>query len=109
MRDPSCQMSQQGPILVVSTAERPSLASALDEAKLFPVVETGWADALQAVEQVQPAAILATMSEIDAPRLAALARQIAPRQPYLPLVAVDPPFRLGEHAIPFLQTEGHLD
>ena len=48
-------MSQQGPILVVSTAERPSLASALDQARLFPVVETGWADALHAVEQVQPA------------------------------------------------------
>ena len=46
-------MSQQGPILVVSTAERPSLASALDEAKLFPVVETGWADALHAVEQLE--------------------------------------------------------
>jgi PleD family two-component response regulator len=102
-------MSQQGPILVVSTAERPSLASALDQARLFPIVETGWADALHAVEQVQPAAILATLSEIDAPRFAALATQIAPRQPYLPLVAVNPPSRLPEHAIPFLQTDGNFD
>jgi hypothetical protein len=102
-------MSQQGPILVISTAERPSLASALDAARLFPVVETGWADALHAVEQVQPAAILATMSETDAPRLAALARQTAPRQPYLPLVAVDPPSRLPEHAIPFFQAQGNFD
>jgi hypothetical protein len=102
-------MSQQGPILVVSTAERPSLASALDEARLFPVVETGWADALHAVEQVQPAAVLATISENDAPRLAALARQIAPRQPYLPLVAVDPPSRLPEHAIPFFQAQDNFD
>lgn len=102
-------MSQQGPILVVSTAERPSLASALDEARLFPVVETGWTDASHAVEQVQPAAILATMSETDAPRLAALARQIAARQPYLPLVAVDPPSRLPEHAIPFFQAQGNFD
>src|SRR3954468_17590323 len=102
-------MSQQGPILVVSTAERPSLASALDEARLFPVVETGWADALHAVDQVQPAAILATMSEADAEHFYALARQIAPRQPYLPLLAVDPPFRLDEHAIPFFQTQGGFD
>jgi hypothetical protein len=102
-------MSQQGPILVVSAAERPSLASALDQARLFPIVETGWADALHAVEQVQPAAILATLSEIDAPRFAALATQIAPRQPYLPLVAVNPPSRLPEHAIPFLQTDGNFD
>jgi hypothetical protein len=102
-------MSQQGPILVVSTAERPSLASALDVAKLFPVVETTWTDASRAVEQVQPAAILATLSETDGPRFAALAKQIAARQPYLPLVVVDPPIRLPEHAIPFFQTEGNPD
>ena len=51
-------MSQQGPILVVSTAGRPSFAAALDEAKLFPVVDAEWADAARAVEQVQPAAVL---------------------------------------------------
>ena len=43
-------MSQQGPILVVSTAgRRPSFASALDEAKLFPVVESEWSDAVRAI------------------------------------------------------------
>ena len=52
-------MSQQGPILVVSTARRPSFAATLDVARLFPVVETEWADAARAVEQVQPAAVLA--------------------------------------------------
>ena len=66
-------MSQQGPILVVSTAARPSFASALDDAKLFPVVETDWADAAHAVEQVQPAAILVATSGTDETRLAALA------------------------------------
>ena len=59
-------MSQQGPILVVSTAGRPSFAPALDDAKLFPVIETDWADAARAVEQVQPAAVLAAMSDTDA-------------------------------------------
>ena len=64
-------MSQQGPILVVSTARRPSFAAALDVGKLFPVVETDWADAARAVEQVQPAAVLAATSDADAAGLAA--------------------------------------
>ena len=102
-------MSQQGPILVVSTAERPSFASALDDAKLFPVVETGWADAARAVEQVQPAAILTAASAVDGKSFAALAKQIAARQPYLPLIAVDPLIGLPENAIPFFQAQGNFD
>jgi hypothetical protein len=102
-------MSQQGPILVVSTAERPSFASALDDAKLFPVVETEWADAARAVEQVQPAAILTAASAVDEKSFAALARQAAARQPYLPLIAVDPLIGLPENAIPFFQAQGNFD
>ena len=101
-------MSQQGPILVVSTAERPSFASALDDAKLFPVVETEWAEAARAIEQVQPAAVITAGSGIDAADLAALARQTAARQPYLPLIAVDPLTPLPENAIPFLQAQGDV-
>jgi hypothetical protein len=102
-------MSQQGPILVVSTADRPSFVSALDDARLFPVVETLWADAARAVEQVQPAAILAATSGVDETVFAALARLIAARQPYLPLIAVDPLIRLPDNAIPFFQAQGHFD
>jgi hypothetical protein len=102
-------MSQQGPIIVVSTAERPSFASALDEAKLFPVVDTVWADASRAVAQLQPAAVLVAMSQNIEPGFAALAKQIAARQPYLPLIAVDPRTSLPENAIPFSQTGGHFD
>jgi hypothetical protein len=102
-------MSQQGPILVVSSAERPSFASALDDAKLFPVVETEWADAARAVEQVQPAAILTAASAVDEKSFAALAKQIAARQPYLPLIAVDPLIGLPENAIPFFQAQGNFD
>ena len=60
-------MSQQGPIIVVSTAERPSFAAALDDAKMFPVIDTTWADAARAVEQLQPAAVLVAMSETVEP------------------------------------------
>ena len=99
-------MSQQGPILVVSTASRPSFAAALDVAKLFPVVEAEWRDAGRAVEQVQPAAVLAAASDIDEAALAALAVPIASRQPYLPLIAVDPQTILPDNAIPFFQSQG---
>ena len=55
-------MSQQGPIIVVSTAERPPFAAALDDAKLFPVIDAAWADASRAVAQLQPAAVLVALS-----------------------------------------------
>jgi hypothetical protein len=107
-------MSQQGPIILVSTAERPSLARALDEAKMFPVIDTAWADASRAVEQLRPAAVLVAMSETAEPRLEPLAKQIAARQPYLPLIAIDPKTSLPPNAIPFSQTttsqaQGHFD
>src|ERR1044072_6025955 len=99
-------MSQQGPILVVSTARQQSFAAALDVAKLFPVVESDWADARRAVEQVQPGAVLAAASDIDQAVLTALAAPIASRQPYLPLIAVDPTAALPENAITFFQSQG---
>jgi GGDEF domain-containing protein len=98
-------MSQQGPILVVSTARRPSFAATLDLARLFPVVETEWADAVRAVEQVQPAAVLAATSDTDAAGLAELAARVAARQPYLPLIAVDPQVPYPDNVIPFFQTQ----
>src|SRR5258708_6001837 len=102
-------MSQQGPIIVVSTAGRPSFASALDDAKMFPIIDTAWADASRAIEQLQPAAVLVAMSEAVEPGFDALAKRIAPRQPYLPLIAVDPKIRLPENAIPFSQSGGNFE
>jgi hypothetical protein len=102
-------MSQQGPILVVSQAKRPSFASALDEAKLFPLVEAEWRDAADAVEQVHPAAVIAAASgdkETDRHAdLVSLASRIAARAPYLPLIAVDPDIELPDNAIPFFQSQ----
>jgi GGDEF domain-containing protein len=98
-------MSQQGPILVVSTARRPSFAATLDLAKLFPVVETEWADAVRAVDQVQPAAVLAATSHTDAAGLAELAARVAARQPYLPLISVDPRVPHPDNVIPFFQSQ----
>src|ERR1700723_822102 len=101
-------MSQQGPILVVATARQPSFAASLDEARMFPVIDATWADASRAVAQLQPAAVFALPEAAD-PDLEALAKQIAARQPYLPLIAIDPTTSLPENAIPFSRTEGNVD
>jgi hypothetical protein len=102
-------MSQQGPILVVSNAGRPPFTAALGDANLFPMVDTGWDDAARAVAQVQPAAVLAAMPGATDPQLEALAKQIAARKPYVPLIAVDPQTRPPETALPFLQSGGNFD
>src|SRR6185437_324288 len=94
-------MSQQGPVIVVSTTGRPSFAAALDETRVFPIIDAGWNDASRAVETLQPAAVLVAMPTAGEPRLDALAKQIAARQPYLPLIAVDAKTPLPENAIPF--------
>src|ERR1700730_5024730 len=102
-------MSQQGPIIVVSTAERRSLATALGDAQIFPIIDTTWTDAPHAVEQLQPAAVGVAMSANVEPGFEPLAKQIAARQPYLPLIAIDPKTSLPENAIPFSHSGGSFD
>jgi hypothetical protein len=102
-------MSQQGPVILVSAAGRPAFATALGDAGIFPVIDAGWADASRAVEQLQPAAVVAAMSGNIEPRLLVLARQIAAKQPYLPLIAVDPQPLLPENAIPFSHSGDSFD
>src|SRR3977135_2138407 len=102
-------MSQQGPIIVVSTAERPSFATALDDAKIFPVIDTAWVDASRAIAQLRPAAVLVAMSASGNTGFRGLAKQIAAQQPSLPLIAVDPMISLPENAIPFAHTGGHFE
>lgn len=94
-------MSQAGPILFVSDAERPAFIAPLDEARLFPVVDSDWASAARAVEQVQPAVVLAAMSRGHEPHIAALAKTIADQSPYLPFVALDAAGPLPHNALPF--------
>jgi len=102
-------MSQQGPLLLVSNRGRPSFAAALDEAQMFPLIETNFADALRAVAQVQPSAVLADMSGADGAQFAALAELIDARKPYLPLIAVNGDGALPENAIPFFASDGKFD
>jgi hypothetical protein len=102
-------MSQQGPVIVISAGERPPFAAALDDSRIFPVIDATWRDASRAVEQMQPAAILAAMSGTIEPGFAALANQIAAAKPYLPLIAVDPRGLLPLNAIPFTQSGNNFD
>ena len=99
-------MSQQGPIIVVSNVGRPAFATVLEQGGMFPIVDAGWADASRAIEQVLPAAVIVAARGAAEPHLTALAKRIAARQPYLPLVAVDPQGRLPENAVPFSQNGG---
>lgn len=101
-------MSQQGPLIVVSNAGRPSFAAALDDAKLFPMIDAGWAEASRAIEQLHPAAVLLAMDG-TAEALDALARKVAAKRPYLPLIAIDPAASLPDTVIPFSQTSGSYD
>jgi len=76
---------------------------------MCPVIDAAWADASRAVEQLGPAAVLVALPDSTAPGFKALAKQIAARQPYLPLIAVDAKMTLPENAIPFSQSGGNFD
>jgi hypothetical protein len=102
-------MSQQGPIIVVSTGGRPPFATALTDAKVFPVIDTVWADASRAIAELQPAAVLVEMSGDIEPDFNVLAKQAAVAEPYLPLIAVNPQGLLPESAIPFSLSGANCD
>lgn len=96
-------MSQQGPVLIVSGGANPALAEAIGQLKVFPVVETGWDDASDALARLQPAAIIAGDSELDEPALQSLANAAVRIQPYTPLIALDPKIAPPVNVIPFTQ------
>jgi hypothetical protein len=98
-------MSQQGPIIVVSSGESALPAAALGETHIFPVVDATWRDAAEAVARVQPAAVLATHDNPDG--LTALAQQIEAHQPYVPLIVFDPAGPLPHNALPFTGLSSH--
>jgi hypothetical protein len=84
-------MATLGPVVVV--AERPSadLVDALGGAGAFPIIETGFADAVAAIEQIQPAALILTDAEPwpkDSMAGASLRKTIeAGSGPFMPVLA----------------------
>lgn len=76
---------------------------------MFPLIDADFDGASQAVAQVRPAAALVSVSGTAEHRLDALAKQIAARKPYLPLIAVDAAIPLPENAIPFSFEKANSD
>jgi hypothetical protein len=101
-------MSQQGPIIVVANAGRPQFVRALDQAGMFPIIDTARVDASRAVEQMAPAAIVVASEVVDS-GFEALAKQVAATKPYLPLIAIGPGSSLPANAIPFSPSGGNFD
>src|ERR1700752_3040769 len=97
-------MSLQGPIILVADDKQPRLSAALDAAKMLPLIETGWADAPQALAQLHPDLVVPAMPEGANFDLEGLARQASAIEPYLPLVAINPKRPLPGNAIPFSQS-----
>jgi hypothetical protein len=102
-------MSQQGPFLIIANAGRPTFVDALEEARMFPIIDTQWSDAASAVTQIHPAAIIVDGQDANEIYLATLARQVAARKPYLPLIVVDPAGSLPENAVPFSPNGENFD
>ncbi len=99
-------MSQQGPILFVSGAERLPLAVALDDCKLFPLIDSNWADAAEAVERLMPAAVIADLSGSDDYALKTLADKAGSRPLYTPMIGIDPMGPLPANILPYSSGRG---
>ncbi|HEY0236026.1 MAG TPA: GGDEF domain-containing protein [Afipia sp.] len=94
-------MSQQGPVIVVSDDETAPFADAVGDAKLFPLIESNWLDAAQAIARVQPAAVIAADAQQHVSQLAELARHAEALKPHAALIVLDPACSLPPNAIPF--------
>ncbi|HEX7789981.1 MAG TPA: GGDEF domain-containing protein [Afipia sp.] len=95
-------MSQQGPIVIVSNQEDPTLAAAMAEVRTFPLIDVNWADAADAVARLQPAAIIVSATNGDA--LNDLAWTAANIEPYTPLIAIDHGPTLPPNVLPFARS-----
>lgn len=96
-------MSQQGPIVIVSNREGQALAGAIAQVKAFPLLDSDWSDAVDAVTRLRPAAVIAADLDGHGDMLAHLAEHAGRIDPYTPLVAIDPGTMLPRNVLPFTQ------
>lgn len=97
-------MSQQGPLLIVSNGTVSPLADAVAQLKIFPLVESNWSDASDAIARLHPAAVLVGDIESNEALLQRMARQVGAIEPYTPLIALNPDGTLPKNVIPFTQS-----
>ena len=101
-------MPQPGPVIAVSIGGEESVAQALSQAGLFPIIETEWSDACAAAAQLDPAAVVIAAQDAPADALESLALLLVDRQPYVPLIGIDfSADTLPENVIPFSRLGGH--
>jgi GGDEF domain-containing protein len=79
-------MSAQGPVIVISETGAAPYANALAEAGHFPVVESDWDGALDAIADIQPAAIVADDGAAHPAQMSNMAAYASTLSPYVPLI-----------------------
>ena len=99
-------MSTQGPILFVANEKRLPLAVALDDCKLFPLIEASWSGASDAVSRLVPAAVVTDMRHAPAELVRSLAMKCARDIPYLPMIGIDSAETLPDNVLPFSSGRG---
>src|SRR5947209_13987103 len=99
-------MATLGPVVVVADKPSADLVEALGKAGAFPIIETGFADAAAAIEQIQPAALVLTDAEprpagpVGASLREAIETGGAPFMPVLACVSDDRELPLVPRALP---------
>lgn len=94
-------MSDQAPIVVIASELPSSVSAALADSRIFPIIDADWRTASNAIRRVGPAAVIAVATAEQNNSLQALAQELAPIRPYVPLVVIDPIAELPLNALPF--------
>lgn len=81
-------MSLQGPIVVIAEHKNPALVAALAAAGAFPIVESAWRDAANAIARIEPAGVVASAAQDPTTAEDVRAALEATGDLYLPLVAL---------------------
>lgn len=102
-------MSKHGPILAIVGDAHHALVAGIRAAGLDSVVETDWANAVQTIDQMSPAAVVIADPIDDSAAYEALATRIAAAQPYVPLIVLDATASLPATAIPLSTTGNRAD
>jgi hypothetical protein len=99
-------MATLGPVVVVAERRSADLVEALGKAGAFPIIETGFADAAAAIEQIQPAALVLTdagpwpIGPVGARLREAIETGRGPFMPVLACVSDDGEIPVVPHALP---------
>jgi GGDEF domain-containing protein len=85
-------MALQGPFVVVADSPAPDVVEALRKAGAFPIVETTWPDAADAIDSVAPEAVVLAEPCSDRARAEEFARALTERikakgRPFTPIIA----------------------